>query len=142
MARTTEKPGTPKELPPYDVETLTALPAVGKDGPTLSVEELSARIVEQSAVPVLTPPAEVRDAGAAQAITAWQTGVKVTALWCNASARNAWAAIPGLGWRRVVFGNDSAFLNITALLSQARQNNSTCNIRIEADNLIHEVYVW
>ncbi|MEJ2502744.1 MAG: hypothetical protein P8177_05410, partial [Gemmatimonadota bacterium] len=93
--------------------------------------------------PTLTPPAEVAlEAAAAEGVTAWHTGVKVTALWVNAAQRNAFAAIQGLGWKRVTPANDSAFHAITAMLSQAKQLGRTVNVRVESDNLIHEVYLW
>jgi hypothetical protein len=116
----------------------------GQGAPSLEV--LRAERVDRapgSGAPALTPPVEIAEAaGGEEGIGAWHNSVKITALWCNASARNAWAAVDGLGWRRVNPANDSAFLTLTALLSHARQMNVACNLRIENDNLIHEAYVW
>jgi hypothetical protein len=67
---------------------------------------------------------------------------QITALWINAAQRNAFAAVQGLGWRKVRPANDSSFLALTGMLAHARQMNASCNVRIESDNQIHEVYVW
>ncbi len=128
---------------PRDLEAAASADG-GEDRPTLTMEEImSQQAVAQTDTPVLNPPTEAADGvESEQAITAWLNGVKVTALWSNASARNAYAFIEGLGWRRVTPANDSAFLTITAMLSHARQMNTTCNVRVESDNHIHEAYVW
>lgn len=151
MARTTEKHATrttppnrnaPRQLPP-DLQAVAALAHVGRESPTLAIESTAAQAAAEIGAPALTPPAEALQAAEGEAaITAWQNGVKINALWVNSSARNAWAWVGGLGWRRIVFTNDSSFLNVTAMLSHARQVNATCNVRIESDNIIHEVYVW
>src|SRR5262245_49897731 len=142
MAGTTEKPSAPRELP-HDLKTLAALSYAGNDGPATAFEDIAEAVTAtQVGVPALIPPSEALRATGDQGITAWHNAVKVNALWVNSTAVNAWASISGIGWRRIVFANESAFLNITAMLSHARQMNASCNVRIEADNLIHEVYVW
>lgn len=93
--------------------------------------------------PTIVPAAETVTAGAEeQGITAWHNSKKVTALWCNASDRNAYAAVDGVGWRRLSNANDSAHLNLAMLASHAEHTGSNCNIRVESDNMIHEIYVW
>lgn len=135
------KNAAPTALPPQADDAAVQTDA-GQDAPTLTMEEVTdIQAATEVGTPVLAPPSE-EAASAEQAITAWHTGVKVDGLWCNASARNAWALVAGIGWRRVAVANDSAFLTLTALLSHARQMGSSCNVRIESDNLIHEVYVW
>lgn len=97
----------------------------------------------RSVGPTIVPPAETLEADAEeQGIAAWLSGKKITALWCNASDRNAYAAIDGVGWRRLSNANDSAHLSMAMLASHAEQTGSNCNIRIESDNMVHEVYVW
>lgn len=141
MPRT--KRNGPKTLPP-DVEAATAVADYDEGAPTLTVEEIAnLQATTETNMPVLTPPTEALAAAEDEmAVTAWLNGVKVTALWSNASPRNAYASIEGLGWRRITPANDSAFLSISAMLSHARQMNATCNVRVETDGLIHEVYVW
>jgi hypothetical protein len=152
MARTTERhtprttppdKNSPRQLPP-DLQAVAALAHVGRESPTLAIEEATAaQTIADIGAPALTPPTPaLLAAEGEEGITAWINGVKIVALWVNSSARNAWAFVGGLGWRRIVFTNDSAFLNVTAMLSHARQVNATCNVRIESDNVIHEAYVW
>jgi hypothetical protein len=131
----------PSTLPP-DIQGSAR--AGTADAPTLPIEEITRlRGVTVQGIPALAPPSEaVQEAAMEAGIAAWHNAVTVTALWCSGSPRNAWAAIQGLGWRRVTSANDSAFTTITGMLSHARQLNAPCNVRIESDNEIHEVYVW
>lgn len=137
----------PKELPP-ELKELAELSRGGAGAPALTIEEIlrvqqQATAVVAEGVPTLAPPAEVAEAeAAAEAVTAWHTGVKVTALWVNAAQRNAYAAVEGLGWRRITPANDSAFHAVTAMLSHAKQLGRSVNVRVESDNQIHEVYLW
>jgi hypothetical protein len=143
MARTIEKTA-PRAEPP----AIQAAAEAEAGAPSLDV---AAAVVEQTAsaaglgsAPALTPPAEAVETAftAEQGIAAWHSGVKITALWSNAAPRNAFAAVEGLGWRKVHNGSDGSFVTLTALLSHAKRSGSACNIRIEADNMIHEVYAW
>jgi hypothetical protein len=141
MPRILEKTA-PKALPP---EAAALEPAMGDGAPTLDAAVIAETgAASPGAEPALAPPTEVAEVAARseQGIAAWHSGVKITALWCNASVRNAWAVVEGVGWRRVNPANDSAFVTLVALLSHARQMGTTCNVRVEADNLIHEVYAW
>jgi hypothetical protein len=93
--------------------------------------------------PALTPPSEIVEAAMeSSGIAAWHDSKKITSLWCNLSSRNAYAGIAGLGWKRISNANDSSFLTLVMLASHAEQTNANCRIRIEADNEIHEIYVW
>lgn len=92
--------------------------------------------------PSQTPPSEVVAAESQEGITAWHRGKKITAMWCNASNRNAYAAIPGLGWRKLSNANDSSFLSMVMLASHAETTHATVNVNIGSDNKIHEIYVW
>ncbi len=99
--------------------------------------------VKSSLAPSLTPPGEeVLEADEGAGASAWHNGKKITAMWCNSSARNSYAAVEGLGWRRINNANDGSWISMTMLCSHAEQTNSNCNIRTESDNKIHEVYVW
>lgn len=93
--------------------------------------------------PMQVPPSEEDVAIAEEAgIAAWHNGKKITALWCSSSPRNSWIAVSGLGWRRLANRNDSSVVSMTMLAAHAEQTNSTCNIRIHTDGLVHEIYVW
>ena len=142
MARTIEKTA-PRAEPP----TMQAGPEAEAGAPSndvMTLAEQAAATAGPGAAPALTPPAEAIESGITedQGIAAWHNSVKITALWSNAAPRNVWAAVEGLGWRKVHNGSDGSFVTLTALLAHARQMGSTCNIRIEADNMIHEVYAW
>ncbi|WP_322865624.1 hypothetical protein U5922_005100 [Aquicoccus sp. G2-2] len=63
-------------------------------------------------------------------------------MWCNASARNAFAAVQGLGWKRLSNANDSSFLALVMMASHAEQTNATVNVEIGTDQEIHQIYVW
>jgi hypothetical protein len=145
----TQGNSVPTAAPPRSAAAAAA--GTGSEGaPTLALEEIGELQMRTSSagVPTLAPPTETAAAAAAQAddgargITAWQSGVHVTATWSNSAARNGWAAIEGLGWRRVLADNDWTFTTMVAILSHARQAGTTVNVRVEADNLIHEVYAW
>ena len=114
------------------------------DAPSMDVSALlSDTIVERVDRPAQMPPDDITsDAEEVEGITAWHNGKKITATWCNASNRNAYAAVQGLGWRRLCNANDSAFLSLTMLAAHAEQTNSTVNVEIGSDNKIHQIYVW
>lgn len=132
----------PNELPPT---ASTAIHDAGEGAPTIDIGEISAaQSASLTGGPESAPPAEANASGVAseQGFTAWHNSVKISSLWCNASARNAWVAVQGIGWRRINPANDSSFVSMNTMLSHARHTNANCKLRIESDKLIHEVYVW
>ena len=80
--------------------------------------------------------------GVAQGVGAWQNNKKVDALWTINQDRNAWVGIAGIGWKKLAGPNETALSAMTMLVAHARATGSIVNYRDEADNLIHEVYVW
>ncbi|WP_050930544.1 hypothetical protein [Aestuariivita boseongensis] len=114
------------------------------DAPSMDVTALLGdTIVERVDRPAQMPPDDITVEAEEQAgITAWHNGKKITATWCNASNRNAYAAVQGIGWRRLCNANDSAFLSLTMLAAHAEQTNATVNVEIGSDNKIHQIYVW
>ncbi|MFY9210870.1 MAG: hypothetical protein WAO69_07060 [Aestuariivita sp.] len=132
-----DAPGDLQEM--ERTETLNKAP----DAPSLDVNSLLGEtMVERMDRPAMTPPndatIEAEDVGA----TAWHNGKKITATWCNASNRNAYAAVQGIGWRRLSNANDSSFLALTMLAAHAEQTNATVNVEIGSDNEIHQIYAW
>lgn len=91
--------------------------------------------------PSVTPPTEAVAADEIGA-TAWHNNKRITSMWCNASNKNAYAAIQGVGWRRISPANDSAWLSMTMLASLAEQTGARANILLGDDNMIREIYVW
>ena len=114
------------------------------EAPTMAPEEIVTYARAGGAgAPVMTPPAEaVTEEIADTGIAAWHNGKKVTAMWANSSVRNSYAAVEGLGWKRLSNANDSSWVALTMLASHAEQVNANCNVRIESDNEIHEIYVF
>ncbi|GAB4373140.1 MAG: hypothetical protein Kow00114_34960 [Kiloniellaceae bacterium] len=143
MAKHTAKSKEAPDVPSASV--VTALrEATSAGAPTMEPSALMSETrLENEARPMMTPPSEVvSEEGLGEGITAWHNSKKVTAMWANASARNAFASVAGLGWKKLSNANDSSFLALTMLASSAEQTNSNCNLRIEADNEVHEIYVW
>lgn len=132
------------DTPTFSVAQAKAAASEKGDAPQLSIDELGS-ILRRPAIdtPSEVPPSESSDEIAlAEGITAWQNGKKITAMWCNSSSRNAYAAVSGLGWRRISNANDSSFVSLVALLSLAEQTDANTKLRIEGDGEIHEVYVF
>ncbi|MEJ2462243.1 MAG: hypothetical protein P8098_11540 [Candidatus Thiodiazotropha sp.] len=103
--------------------------AVREAAPTLQPDTLEGGTVEgRLTVPSMTPP--------------WYNGKKITALWCNQTDRNAYIYVGGMGWRKLSNANASALLSMVMLASHAEQTNATVNLRVESDNMVHEIYVW
>ncbi|RJK96379.1 hypothetical protein [Vallicoccus soli] len=138
---TTDTVGVPTGIPP---QASGLLHGAGTSAPTaVPDEEVEARVAAATplAGPTALPPqvAAVED----QAVTAtWRNGVTIDALWSIDETRNAWARIPGVGWRKVYNGRDGAFLALCTLAAQARQTGRTVNLREDADGMIHEIYLW
>ena len=93
-------------------------------------------------VPQLTPPEETVTIGADEGVTAWLTNRKVLGLWSNSSPKNSWISIQGLGWKRLFAGSDTTVACMTMLAAHAREAGRNVNVRIETDNMVHEIYVW
>ncbi len=144
MARQTAK-SKAKDAPEIPAEAVAATIAYANPGaPNMEPDTLmSDTRLESEARPMITPPSEVAELVIeAEGITAWHNNKKITAMWSNSSVRNAYAAIAGIGWKKLSNANDSSFLALVMLASHAEQTNANCNIRIESDGEIHEIYVW
>jgi hypothetical protein len=95
------------------------------------------------AAPSAEPPAA--DAGGragAVGASVWVNGKKINALWAIAENRNSWVGVAGVGWVKLANNSDSAIVALTMLGANARQTQGVVNYRQEADNMIHEMYVW
>jgi hypothetical protein len=94
---------------------------------------------EEGETPTLEPPAE---SAAAEAVGAWLSDKRVSALWGNNAARNSWVYVTGVGWKKLYNASDSSVTAMTMLGSHARQLNARFDYREESDGMIHEIYVW
>lgn len=135
MADTQQAPGAP----PHTAET-DSLNGRPEDtmviGPSVETETAF------SGGPQLAPPEETLAVAAEEGIGAWLTNKKIVRLWTNSSNKNAWIGIKDVGWRKLFNANESTVVCMTMLAAHARAENRNVNVRIESDNLVHEIYVW
>lgn len=95
-----------------------------------------------SAAPVDNPPfasQDPNDGGFGAAV--WHDNKKITALWSKNETRNSWAAVSGLGWKRLNSSNDSSCTALTILAAHARNYNRNVKLKLDNDQ-IKEIYVW
>ena len=143
-AKQTGKKNGPEVPAEVVARTAQSISAGDEGAPTLQPDTLMSETrQEQEIRPTMTPPADTSElAVATEGIAAWHNGKKVTAMWSNSAERNSFAAVAGMGWKKLSNANDSSFLTLTMLTSHAEQVNADCNLRVESDNEVHEVYVW
>lgn len=80
---------------------------------------------------------------AAGAVTAtWQSNKTINALWSIDQNRNVWASVVGIGWVKLLNSSDNIIMQLTALTANAKQAGGLVSYRTEADNMMHEIYVW
>jgi hypothetical protein len=97
--------------------------------------------ITTTAEPELGPPG-VKEAVRGAAATVWVNNVVVNALWSINQNRNSWAAFAGNGWQKFANNSDSAIIAFTTLAAHARVAQGPTSYRQEADNMVHELYVW
>jgi hypothetical protein len=115
--------------PPRDLGDLTSDLIAGAAGAaTLEAE------------PTLQPPRAV--AVAADGVGLWVTNRQVDALYSTYAARFSWMHVAGGLWRRFSPTSDSGVAALALLAAHARDRGRPVNYREEADQLIHEMYVW
>jgi len=143
MATPKAKPKAPELDPPGLTAQVTQFGGAPQELPEV-IGSVEAASVTEGLAPTLLPPTE-SDLQAAEEIgaaAAWYTGKKIAALWCNQANRNSYISVPGLGWIKLAPTNDSSVVSMTMMASHAEQTNSTVNIRVEADGMVHQIYVW
>jgi hypothetical protein len=89
--------------------------------------------------PALNPPGTP---GAVNTVPAGFSSVRVLALFSSGDPENGQANLDGIGWRRVAATNDSAHVNLSLLAAAARMQGTATPIRHDADNQVHEIYLW
>ncbi|SFA96612.1 hypothetical protein SAMN05421688_1936 [Poseidonocella pacifica] len=138
---------TTKDAPTDTAESVRAetMKSASEGAPKLDVASLLGDIRTEEVrdtQPMMTPPSEPAVEVQAEGITAWHNGKKITAMWANSASRNSYAAVAGLGWRKLSNANDSTYLSMVMMASHAEQTNSTVNLEISASNEITQIYVW
>jgi hypothetical protein len=117
--------GTTTVEPPREIGELTS--------------ELLAATTTLEAEPTLVPPAA---AVTGEAVGLWVTNKQVDALYSTYAARFSWMHVAGGPWRRFSPVSDSGVAALALLAAHARDRGRPVNFREEADQLIHEMYVW
>ena len=142
----TETEARPTELPPEAA-------GVGNGAGTAveaprDLEDLSSELIASAAgaaagevAPTLQPPG-VAGAAAADGVGLWQTNKQVDALYSTYAARFSWMHVASGPWRRFSPTSDSGVAALALLAAHARDRGRPVNFREEADQLIHEMYVW
>jgi hypothetical protein len=73
--------------------------------------------------------------------TGWNNSKKVSGLWSINQDKNSWAAISGMGWKKLANNSNSAVIALTILASHALQTGHIINFR-EENGQIKEIYAW
>ena len=97
---------------------------------------------DASAIPVENPPSDSfgsTEDGLGAAV--WYDNKKITGLWTKNETRNSWAAVSGLGWKKLNSSNDTSCTALTILAAHARSFNKNVKLQLE-DDQIKEIYVW
>jgi len=131
----------PTELPP-DGGTTVGDGATTTVEPPRDIEELTSDLIAAAtleAAPTLAPPAA---AVTGEAVGLWVTNKQVDALYSTYAARFSWMHVAGGPWRRFSPVSDSGVASLALLAAHARDRGRPVNYREEADQLIHEMYVW
>ena len=132
---------TPGQFPPMGNGGDGGVAVIETEPMAISEAELNAALESIAVAPTLEPPA-AQAAAAAAAAAVWINGKKVNALWSINQNRNSWAYFTDIGWRRFAGTFDSTVMAFTILTASAKQTQSLTNHREEADNQVHEIYVW
>ena len=141
----TETEARPTELPP---EVAGAGNGVGTavEAPR-DLEELTSDLIGAAAgagtleaEPTLQPSTAA--GAAADGVGLWQSNKQVDALYSTYAARFSWMHVAGGPWRRFSPTSDSGVAALALLAAHARDRGRPVNFREEADQLIHEMYVW
>jgi len=142
----TETEARPTEVPP-EVEA----GAGAGNGATVEaprdLDELTSDLIAGAAgagtlevAPTLQPPTA---AGiAADGVGLWNTNKQVDALYSTYAARFSWMHVAGGQWRRFSPVSDSGVAALALLAAHARDRGRPVNYREEADQFVHEMYVW
>lgn len=138
MAKKTAKP---TDMPP---KTTKAAQAKAADAPDIDppAEGVTSEAFSTEEQPSQAPPEEsFGDTNEAFGSGTWHSGKKITSLYATDGARNSWAYISGMGWKRFEPDHNSTVAAFTIVASMAENKDRPVNIKLE-NNRITEMYVW
>jgi hypothetical protein len=138
----TETEARPTETPPEAAEGDGAGAAV--EAPR-ELDELAGDLIAGAAAagevaePTLEPPAA---AVTGDGVGLWVSNKQIDALYSTYAARFSWMHVAGGVWRRFAPVSDSGVAALALLAAHARDRGRPVNYREEADQFVHEMYVW
>jgi hypothetical protein len=142
----TETEARPTELPPDSGGGDGAGAGTGTAAPPRELQDLAGDLIAGAtaagaeAAPTLQPPAAAVAAG--EGVGLWVTNKHIDALYSTYAARFSWMHVAGSVWRRFSPASDSGVAALALLAAHARDRGRPVNYREEADQLVHEMYVW
>ncbi len=142
---TTETEPHPTELPPEDGSGVGDGGGTAVEAPRDLAQLTSDLFVEVGtleAEPSLPLPTAGGAAVAATGAGLWATNKHVDALYATYAARFSWMHVAGGPWRRFSPTSDSGVAALALLAAHARDRGRPVNFREEADQFVHEMYVW
>jgi hypothetical protein len=133
----------PSELPPDSGAGIGNGHGATVEAPR-DLGELTSDLIAGAGAGALEAAPTLEPAGAAGADGAglWLTNKQVDALYSTYAARFSWMHVAGANWRRFSPASDSGVAALALLAAHARDRGRPVNYREEADQLIHEMYVW
>jgi hypothetical protein len=142
----TDTEARPTESPPDSAAAAGVGNGAGTVEAPRDLDELASDLIAGAAAgtleaePRLQPPTA---AGiGADGVGLWLTNKQVDALYSTYAARFSWMHVAGGPWRRFSPVSDSGVAALALLAAHARDRGRPVNYREEADQLIHEIYVW
>lgn len=146
MPRTRTEP-RPTQQPPAEAAATAAGDGNATAEAPRELEELASTLMTRAGAagvlepePTLLPPAAA--AGAAEAVGLWLSNKQIDATYATATARFSWMHVAGGAWRRFAPTSDSGVAALAMLAAHARDRGRPVSYREEADQLVHELYVW
>jgi hypothetical protein len=113
--------------------------------PPRELEDLAGELIAGAAAaagaaePTLEPPSA---AVTGDGVGLWVSNKQIDALYSTYAARFSWMHVTGGLWRRFSPVSDSGVAALALLAAHARDRGRPVNYREEADQLVHEMYVW
>ena len=139
---TIETEARPTELPPENGTQIGNGAGTTVEAPR-DLEELTSDLIAGAGAATLPEPTLQPGAGvSADGVGLWVSNKHVDALYSTYAARFSWMHVSGGPWRRFAPVSDSGVAALALLAAHARDRGRPVNYREEADQLIHEMYVW
>jgi len=141
----TETEARPTESPPGTGEGNGGAAGAGTVAPPRELGDLASELIAGAAAaageaePSLQPPSA---AVTGDGIGLWVSNKQIDALYSTYAARFSWMHVAGGVWRRFSPVSDSGVAALALLAAHARDRGRPVNYREEADQLVHEMYVW